>query len=91
MKIGDKEFTPVYNNRSIYDMEDAFDKSFSKIMIDIDEQNLTQKQLGLFIWHGIKTEIEWEDFVDSIEPYQYEKAAGECGGALMNAFKVKKK
>lgn len=90
MKIGDKEFKPFYNNRSIYEIEEAFnDTPISKIMLDVE--SFTTKKLGKIIWHGIKADMTWDEFVDSIELSQYEPAGKECGEALGNAFKVKKK
>ena len=90
MKIGEKEFTPKYTNRRIYELEEAFDnKPYSQFIVEA--ANFSMKQLGILIWHGIKDEMTFEEFTDMIEPYQYEVASVECGKALLSAFTVKKK
>lgn len=92
MKIGEKEYTPFYNNRSIYELEEAFgDRQITQVMGEIE--SFTTKQLGLVIWHGIKSELTWDEFVDTIELGQYGEAGKECGEALVSAFTtgIKKK
>jgi len=87
MKIGSKEFTPIVNNRVIWNIEEAFgDKPIAKIMVQVD--TFTMKQLGLLIYQTIKHEIEFEEFADSIEITQYEEAAVEVGTALQKAFET---
>ncbi len=90
MKIGAKEFTPIYTNRTIYEIEEAFDnKPYHKIMTELADA--TTKQLGVIIWHGIKDKMDWDEFVNTIELNQYESASIECGEVMAKAFTVKKK
>ena len=87
MKIGEKEYSPVYTNRTIYEIEEAFDNTpISKIMLDVE--NFTTQQLGKIIWHGIKRELTWDEFIDTIEVSQYTQAGVDCGNALAKAFDI---
>ncbi len=85
MKIGTKEFTPIVNNRVIWEIEEAFgDTPIAKITTQIE--TFTMKKMGLFIYQTIKNELSFEEFADTIEISQYEEAAIEVGEALSKAF-----
>lgn len=89
MKIGEKEYTPVYNNRRLYELEEAFDMPYGKIMAK--GADLKIRELAIIIWHSIKEEMTFEEFTDTIRPSQYAAAETECVKALLELFEVKKK
>ena len=96
MKIGEKEFTAVITNRVIKDIEEEFgtgerhgEMSIFKILSDVE--GFSQTKMGLLIWHSIKSNISYDDFIDTIQPYQYVEAATEVGKAINACYEVKKK
>lgn len=92
MKIGEKEFKAIITNRVIWEIEEDFDNlNIGKIMEGVE--NFSMKQMGILIWHGIKSDITFEDFADSVLPSQYVNAANEVALALTKSFDdgVKKK
>lgn len=94
MLIGKKEYTPYYNNRKIWELEDAFDgMPIETLLNKASNMELNTKQVGLIIWHGIKDEITLDEFIDSIELGQYQEAGKECGEMIVKAFQtgIKKK
>ena len=88
MKIGDKEFTPEYNNRTLYQLEEKFGDMPIHVILD-SVTDFTLKQMGWLIYFGIKEKISEEAFVDLINPSQYVACAIECGAAIATSFGIK--
>jgi hypothetical protein len=85
--IGEKKYNVTVNNRALYNIEESFgDKSIMSIMDDLGNGKITLKQIGLIVWNTIKDQIEYEDFVDSILPSQYEAANKVILPLIMGSF-----
>jgi|TARA_Y100000310_G_scaffold169451_1_gene169492 hypothetical protein len=98
MKIGEKEFTIKITNRVIKDIEEAFgtgelhgERSISSILGDV--ANFSTVQMGLIIWHSIKDEITYDEFLDTILLSQYIEPVKEVLTEINKAFglDIKKK
>ena len=91
MKIGGKEFTVKITNRVLNDIEKSFgngelhgERSMSSILNDV--ASFSTIQMGVIIWHSIKSEITYDEFLDEILPSQYIGAIKEVLNEINNAF-----
>lgn len=92
MKIGEKDYTPVYNNRTIWDLEDAFEGvSIDNILKQAANEELNTRQVGTIIYYGIRDHITLDEFIDQMKLSQYKEAGTECGLAIVAAWDIGKK
>jgi hypothetical protein len=89
VKIGEQEYDVKINNQVIWDIEDVYDNEISKIMDSLTE--MKTKELGLFIYQGIKDAITFEDFAKEIKLTQYVAAGLVIVGEINKAFGVVEK
>ena len=84
--IGGKPYELNYTNQDLYDIEESFgDKSIAKILEGADE--LPMKKIGLIIWHGMRGGIDdFETFINTIHPGEFEKASIGAAKAINAAF-----
>ena len=63
MKIGEKEFTLKYNNRALFKIEKALNKSVIKIFQDNEELEKLNT-IYTIVWAGIVEDITFDEFAD---------------------------
>jgi hypothetical protein len=88
IKVGNKTYDCKINNRVIYNIEEDFGKPIFKIMADAESLNLTMQETGKIIWHTIKDELNWEEFIEEMQLNQYEPANVVVGQQLAKAFET---
>ena len=84
IKVGDKDYEVKVTNRVIVAIEDDFGgKSIEEI---ISDSKMSMGTLGKLVWHVIKDNIEYENFMDDFLPNQYKDAGFEVGKAIQKSF-----